>query len=83
MKHGDKVGIGALASYLLGAALLCVLLKWVNSPIRFLETPAFCLLYGGFFVSFYAGIRGSRWWFLLPAFSICLWLWIANSKFAG
>jgi hypothetical protein len=83
MKHGDKVGIGALAIYLLGALLLWAGLIWVDSPIQHLETFAFCLLYGGFFISFYAAIRGSRWWLLLPILSLCFWLWLATSKYAG
>ncbi len=83
MRHGDKVGIGALASYLLGALLLCVIGTWMDSPIPHLEMFAFCLLWGGFFISFYAAIRGSRWWLLLPKSSACFWLWLATSKYAG
>jgi hypothetical protein len=66
MKHGDKIGVGALAIHLLGALLLCAMWIWVDSPIRHLEMFAFCLLWGGFLISFYAAIRGSRWWLLLP-----------------
>jgi hypothetical protein len=85
MKHGDKVGIGALAIFLLGALPLCAMGIWLNSPIWHwhLETPAFCLLWSGFFISIYAGFRGSRWWFLLPASLVCFWLWLATSKYAG
>jgi hypothetical protein len=83
MRHGDKVGIGALAIFLLGAVLLGAMLIWVDSPIQHLETLAFCLLWGGFLTSFYAAIRGSRWWLLLPASVICIWLLLANSKYAG
>ena len=83
MRNGDKVGIFALAIYSVGALLLCAGLVWVNSPINRMEMPAFCLLWGGFFIAFYAAIRGSRWWLLLPTSLICFWLWLATSKYAG
>jgi hypothetical protein len=82
MKHGDKVGVGALAMYLLGALLLCAI-SMGGLSLPALVDVAFCLLWGGFFVSFYAAIRGSRWWLLLPISSVCFFLWLATSKYAG
>ena len=83
MKHGDKVGVGALSIYLLGALLLCAMGIWLDSPLQHLEMFAFCLLWAGFLISFYAAIRGSRWWLLLPLSTVCFWLWVATSKYAG
>jgi hypothetical protein len=83
MKHGDKVGVFALVIYLAGALLLCAMLIWVDSSIQRLEMFAFCLLWGGFFIAFYAAVRGSRWWLLLPLSLLCFWIWLATSKYAG
>jgi len=83
MKHGDKVGIVALAIYLLGVFLLCAMWIWVNSPIWHLEVLGFWLLGGGCIISLYAAIRGSRWWLLVPTYLLCLWLLLATSKHAG
>ncbi len=83
MKHGNKVGLVALAMYLLGAVLLSAMLIWVDSPIRQFEIFAFCLVWGGFLISFYAAVRGSWLWLLLPLSYIGLWLLVATSKYAG
>ncbi|HKO19581.1 MAG TPA: hypothetical protein VJU82_11920 [Acidobacteriaceae bacterium] len=86
MKTGDKVGIAALGAYLVGALLLRMLWVWMGFP-REWETLvlaiAMCLVGAGFFASFYAAIKGSRWWLMIPLSVIIFIVWFLNSGNIG
>ena len=86
MKIGDKVGIAALAAYLLGALLLRILWVWIGFPRKW-ETPVLaigmCLVGAGFFASFYAAIKGSRWWLMIPLSVITFVVCFLNSGNIG
>jgi hypothetical protein len=70
MKNGNKVGI--VASILLAVAAGLVFLPYDASPF---ETASLLLQGLAILLLVYAGVRGSRWWLLVPVGLIALWIW--------
>jgi hypothetical protein len=86
MKIGNKVGIVALAAYSIGDLIMGAMWHWINFPKSLENTALGAVLIlsgGGFFLSFYAAFKGSRWWLLIPLSLILFLIWFAGSGNMG
>ncbi|HEY5054785.1 MAG TPA: hypothetical protein VII58_01410 [Acidobacteriaceae bacterium] len=80
MRLGNKLGIAAVFSLVLSAALGFQDSMFELHPhfgvVLIATSTALCLISLGLFVI--AGIKGSRWWLVAPVALICGWLFILS-----
>jgi hypothetical protein len=73
MKTANKVGTFAVGTLVVSLAPLLL----SNESIRF-EPYDSLLQWFTLPIFIYAGVRGSRWWFLPPVFFLALFIWAVN-----